>query len=54
MLLVFLVLLMNAGRTVYIENASALRVLKDVGGLLSFGVFLISLSALTFHYIWED
>ena len=54
MLLVFLVLLMNAARTVYLVNAPALRVFKDVGGLLSFGVFLVTLSALTFHFVWED
>jgi heme exporter protein B len=52
-LLVFLVLLMNAGRAVY-NPMPLMRVIKDVGGLLSFGVFLISLSALTFHYVWED
>ncbi len=54
MLLVFLVLLLNAARTLYNPDMPALRVIKDVGGLLSFGVFLIALSALTFHYVWED
>ena len=53
MLLVFLVLLMNAGRAVY-NPMPLVRIIKDVGGLLSFGVFLISLSALTFHYVWEE
>lgn len=54
MLLVFLVLLLNAAKAVYLENANTLFVLKAVGGLLSFGALLIALSALTFHFIWED
>ena len=54
MLLVFLVLLLNAGRTVYLRDAPFLTVSKAVGGLLSFGIFLIALSALTFHFVWED
>ena len=54
MLLVFLVLLLNAARTVYLKDAPFLIVFKAVGGLLSFGVFLIALSALTFHFVWED
>ena len=54
MLLVFLVLLLNAAKAVYVENATTLFVVKAVGGLLSFGVLLIALSALTFHHIWED
>ena len=54
MLLAFLVLLLNAARTFYNPAMPALRVVKDVGSLLSFGVLLIALSALTFHYVWED
>ena len=54
MLLVFLVLLLNAARTVYLVDAPFLIVFKAVSGLLSFGVFLIALSALTFHFVWED
>ena len=54
MLLVFLVLLLNAARTVYLVDAPFLIVFKAVGGLLSFGIFLIALSALTFHFVWED
>ncbi len=54
MLLVFLVLLLNAARTVYLIDAPFLIVFKAVGGLLSFGIFLIALSAVTFHFVWED
>ena len=54
MLLVFLVLLLNAARTVYLRDAPFLIVFKAVGGLLSFGIFLIALSAVTFHFVWED
>lgn len=54
LLLVFLMLLLNAGATVYVRDAPLLRVVKDVGGLFSFGVLIISMSAMLFHFVWEE
>lgn len=54
LLLVFLMLLMNAATTVYVENAPTFRILKDVGGLFSFGVLIISMSIMLFHFVWEE
>jgi heme exporter protein B len=51
---VFLMLLMNAAATVYIVNPPIVRVARDVGGLVSYGVLIVSMSALTFGYVWED
>ena len=49
LLVVFISLLMNAATTVYAPNPELARVLKDVGGLLSYGVALIAVSAVTFR-----
>jgi heme exporter protein B len=54
MLVVFLIMLLNAAATLYAKNPMLLQVLRDVGGLFSFGVLLIAVSALTFNYVWED
>ncbi len=54
LLLVFLMLLLNAANTVYIVNAPMLRIVKDVGGLFSFGVLIITMSVMLFHFIWEE
>lgn len=54
LLIVFLILLMNAANTVYAANIEPARVVKDVGGLLSYGVALIAISAITFHFVWEE
>jgi heme exporter protein B len=54
LLLVFLMLLLNAGGTVYVVGASAQRIAKDVGGLFSFGVLIISMSVMLFHFVWEE
>ena len=54
LLLVFLMLLLNAAGTVYVVNAPTLRIVKDVGGLFSFGVLIISMSAMLFHFVWEE
>lgn len=54
LLLVFLMLLLNAASTVYVVNAPMLRVVKDVGGLFSFGVLIISMSVMLFHFVWEE
>lgn len=53
-LAVFLMLLMGASQTLFTVSPSAIRVVRDVGGLFSFAVLLISVSALTFRFIWED
>ena len=54
LLVVFISLLMNAATTVYAPNPELARVLKDVGGLLSYGVALIAVSAVTFRFVWEE
>ena len=54
LLLVFLMLLLNAASTAYIVNAPTLRIVKDVGGLFSFGVLIISMSVMLFHFVWEE
>ncbi len=54
LLVVFLSLLMNAATTVYTPNPEPARALKDVGGLLSYGVALIAVSAVTFRFVWEE
>jgi heme exporter protein B len=54
LLVVFFMLLINAAQTLYIVNPSTIRVVRDVGGLLSYGVLLIAVSALTFHFVWEE
>lgn len=54
LLLVFLFLLLNAAQTLYSPHAPLVQIVKDVGGLLSYGVALIGVSALTFHFVWEE
>ena len=54
LLVVFLVLLMNAANTVYAPHVDSLQALKDVGGLFSYGVALIGVSSVTFHFVWEE
>ena len=54
LLVVFLMLLLNAANTLYTVNPSTIRVVRDVGGLLSYGILLIAVSALTFHFVWEE
>lgn len=54
MLVVFITLLLNAANTVYTPGAGPLQVAKDVGGLLSYGVALIAVSAVTFRFVWEE
>jgi heme exporter protein B len=53
-LIVFLMMLMNAANTLYTVNASTIRIVKDVGGLLSYGVLLVTLSAVLFHFVWDE
>ncbi len=54
LLLVFLMLLLNAAGTVYVVNAPMLRIVKDVGGLFSFGILIITMSVMLFHFVWEE
>ncbi len=54
MLAVFLILLLNAAHTLYMRDVALAQSVKDTGGLLSFGVMIIALSGLLFHFVWED
>jgi len=54
LLIVFLMLLINAANTVYVIHPPALRVIRDVGGLFSYGILLIAVSWLTFPFVWEE
>lgn len=54
LLTVFLLLLLNAANTLYNSEATVLQQIKDIGGLLSFGVLLIAVSALAFSFVWEE
>ena len=54
LLVVFIALLMNAANTVYAPRPEMQQVLKDVGGLLSYGVALIAVSSITFRFVWEE
>jgi ABC-type transport system involved in cytochrome c biogenesis permease component len=54
LLVVFLILLLNAARTLYTRDAALVRIVKDVGGLLSFGISIVALSAVLFHFVWEE
>ncbi|MBC7528682.1 MAG: heme exporter protein CcmB [Chthonomonadaceae bacterium] len=51
---VFLLLLLNAASTANTIDPSALRLLRDVGGLYSFAIGVIALSGMLFPYIWEE
>ena len=51
---VFLLLLLNAARTLYNADALALQYVKDIGGLFSYGILLIAVSSFTFKFVWED
>lgn len=52
-LLVFLLLLQNAANTLY-RLPEPMRLVRDLGGLLSYSILLIAVSALTFAFVWED
>ncbi|CEK13708.1 ABC-type transport system involved in cytochrome c biogenesis, permease component [Chthonomonas calidirosea] len=54
MLVVFLLLLLNAAGTLYMQGAPTILNVKNIGGALSFGVLIVAVSALLFNYIWED
>ena len=54
LLIVFLVMLLNGASTLYAADYSTIRLVKDIGGLFSYGILLIAVSALTFHFVWEE
>ena len=53
-MVVFLILLLNAANALFTVNAPLIRLVRDVGGLLSYGVLLIAVSALVFGLVWEE
>ena len=53
-MVVFLILLLNAANALFTIDAPALRLVRDIGGLLSYGILLITVSALVFGLIWEE
>lgn len=54
MLVVFLTLLMNAATSLYKIGLPLSSTIRDLGGLLSYAILLITLSAITFRFVWED
>ncbi len=54
MLIVLLVLIMQAAKLCYSAHIDTISIVKDTGGLLSYGILIITLSALSFHFVWED
>lgn len=54
LLVVFLMLLMNASSTLFTVDAAPIRYVRDIGGLLSYGVLIAAVSVLTFQFVWED
>jgi heme exporter protein B len=54
LLVVFLLLLLNAASGLYTVDASVVRIIRDVGGLFSYDVLIVAVSALTFQYVWEE
>ena len=54
LLLVFFMLLMNAATSLYAPNLPLVRLVRDIGGFLSYGILLIAVSILTFEFVWEE
>ncbi len=54
LLVVFLMLLMNASSTLFTVDAAPVRCVRDIGGLLSYGILIAAVSVLTFKFVWED
>jgi heme exporter protein B len=54
LLAVFLMLLMNASMTLYAVEPATRIIVRDVGGLLSYGILMIAVSLLTFRLVWEE
>ena len=53
-MVVFLILLLNAANALFTIDAPAVHLVRDIGGLLSYGILLITVSALVFGLIWEE
>lgn len=54
LIVVFLLLLMSAGNTLFARVSDLQNPVRDVGGLCSYAILLITVSALVFRYIWEE
>jgi len=54
LLIVFELMLLNAANTLYGGDVTPLQSIKDFGGLISYSVLLIAVSAVTFHFVWEE
>lgn len=54
LLIVFLMLLMSAAGTLYTVAPSTQVIVRDIGGLLSYGILMIAVSVLTFRFVWEE
>ncbi len=54
MLTVLLVLIMDAARQCYIRSEATVQYLRPITGIVCFGVLIVTLSAMLFHFIWED
>ena len=53
-LFVFLCMLINAAATVYATEISLTDIVRNIGGLLSFGIAVIAISVVTFKFVWEE
>lgn len=54
LIFVYIALLLNAGAAVYTKGHTPINMVRDLGGLLSYGVALIAISTMVFPLIWED
>ena len=54
LMIAFLMLLINAARSIYIVDVSTLTLVRDLGGLISYGVAMTAVSVLLFETIWEE
>ncbi len=54
LLVVFLLMLLNAGSALYAPEPGLIATVRAVGGLLSYGILILAVSALTFQFVWEE
>lgn len=54
LLVVFLMLLLNAANSAFTIDAPTVRLVRDIGGLFSYGVLMTAVSAMTFSFAWEE
>jgi len=54
LIVVFLMLLVSSGNTLFSEIPEMRNPLRDIGGLFSYAILLVTVSALVFRYIWEE